>query len=174
MTSENESLNKCSWFLLKSLERCNHMVKSFVEGCANESETHVFYSSMSRCPLNTFEDTSKASKCKYWLFDFVKANIKSVKIARRALFLDYVREDETVVRILAYPIGPIPSALFHDDGTKWKCYKCDIIHLLEEDICSSFNLTSYDYIYQRYQAYNLIRQTRVSSSLVSSVTLRSK
>ncbi|CAC5412514.1 unnamed protein product [Mytilus coruscus] len=30
--------------LLKSLERGNQMVKSFVEGCSNESETHAFYS----------------------------------------------------------------------------------------------------------------------------------
>ncbi|CAC5395401.1 unnamed protein product [Mytilus coruscus] len=133
---------------LKSLERGNQMVKSFVGGCSNDSETHVFYSLMSRSPLNTFDDTTKTSKLKCKSGDFVKAHINPVKIVRRALVLVNVRENETVVRILAYPIGPIPSALFHDDGTMWKCCKCDIIQLLEEEICSSFNLPSYNNIYQ--------------------------
>ncbi|CAG2231845.1 unnamed protein product [Mytilus edulis] len=127
--------------LLKSLERGNQMVKSFVEGCSNESETYVFYSPMSRSPLNTFDDTTKTSKLKCKSGDFVKAHINPVKLVRRALVLANVRENETVVRILAYPI---PSALFHDDGTMWKCCKCDIIHLLEEEICSFFNLPRSD------------------------------
>ena len=104
----------------------------------------------------------RPQKCKSG--DFVKADINPVKIVRRDLVLANVRKNEAVVTILAYPIGPIPSAQFHDDGIMWKCCKCDIIHLLEEEICSSFNLPSYDNIYQRYQAYNLIRQTRVSST----------
>ncbi|CAG2199905.1 unnamed protein product [Mytilus edulis] len=128
--------------LLKSLERGNQMVKSFVEGCSNESETHVFYGPMLRSPLNTFDDTTKTSKLKCKSGDFAKAHIKPVKLVRRALVLANVRENVTVVRILAYPIGPIPSALFHDDGTMWKCCKSDIIHLLEEEICSTFNTSS--------------------------------
>ncbi|CAG2211246.1 CRYB [Mytilus edulis] len=109
------------------------MIKSFVEGCSNESETHVFYSPMSRSPLNTFDDTTKTSKLKCKSGDFVKAQINPVKLVRRALVLANIRENVTVVRILAYPIDPIPSALFHDDGTMWKCCKSDIIHLLEEE-----------------------------------------
>ncbi|CAG2224633.1 unnamed protein product [Mytilus edulis] len=67
--------------LLKSLERGNQMVKSFVEGCSNESETHVFYSPMSWSPLNTFDDTIKTSKLKCKSGDFVKAHIKPYKFS---------------------------------------------------------------------------------------------
>lgn len=130
--------------LLKSLERGNQMVKSFVEGCFNEGENRVFYSPISRSPLKTFEDMTKTSKLKCKTGDFVKAHINPEMIFRRALALANVREDVTVDKILAYPIGSIPSALFHDDGTMRKCCKSDIIHLLEEEICSSFNLPSYD------------------------------
>ncbi|CAC5359720.1 unnamed protein product [Mytilus coruscus] len=130
--------------LLKSLERGNQMVKFFVEGCFNESETRVFYSPISRSPPKTFDDMTKTSKLKCKSGDFVKAHINPEIIVRRALALAYVRDDVTVDRILAYPIGPIPSDLFHDDGTMRKCCKSDIIHLLEEEVCSSFNLPSYD------------------------------
>ena len=65
--------------LLKSLERCNQMVKSLVEGCSNEFENHVFYSLMSRSPLNTFDDTTKTSKLKCKPGDFVMAHINPVK-----------------------------------------------------------------------------------------------
>ncbi|CAG2229539.1 unnamed protein product [Mytilus edulis] len=51
-------------FLLKSRERGNQMVKSAVEGCVNESEPRVFYSPISKSPLNTFNDMTKTSKLK--------------------------------------------------------------------------------------------------------------
>ncbi|CAG2212093.1 unnamed protein product [Mytilus edulis] len=109
-------------FLLKSRERGNQMVKSAVEGCVNESEPHVFYSPISKSPLNTFNDMTKTSKLKCTSGDFVKAHVNSVILFRRALVLSNVREDVTVDRILAYSIGPIPSALFDDDGTMWKLH----------------------------------------------------
>ncbi|CAG2229080.1 unnamed protein product [Mytilus edulis] len=135
--------------LLKSIERGNQMVKSFVEGCSNEFETHVFYSPMSRSPLSTFDDTTENSKLKCKSGDFFNTHKNPAKIVCRALVLANVRENDSVVRILAYPVGPIPSALFNDDSTMCNCCKCDIIHLLEEEICSSFNLPIYDTICQR-------------------------
>ncbi|VDI82464.1 Hypothetical predicted protein [Mytilus galloprovincialis] len=41
----------------------------------------------------------------------ITGTYKPSKIVRRALALAYDRENETVVRILAYPIGLIPPAL---------------------------------------------------------------
>ncbi|CAG2209341.1 unnamed protein product [Mytilus edulis] len=104
---------KASINVHESFERGNQMVKSSVEGCSNESETHVFYSPMSRSPLNTFDDTTKTSKLKCKSGDFVKAHINPVKVVRRALVLANVREYETVVRILVYPIGPLHSLEVH-------------------------------------------------------------
>ncbi|CAG2226174.1 C1QL [Mytilus edulis] len=79
--------------LIKSLERGNQMVKSFVKGCFNESETHVFYSYILWSPLNTFADTTKTSKLKCKLGDFVKAQINPVELVRRALLLANFREN---------------------------------------------------------------------------------
>ncbi|CAG2229540.1 unnamed protein product [Mytilus edulis] len=64
-------------FLLKSRERGNQMVKSAVEGCVNESEPRVFYSPISKSPLNTFNDMTKTSKLKCTSGDFVKAHVNS-------------------------------------------------------------------------------------------------
>jgi hypothetical protein len=41
-------------------------------------------------------------------------------------------------------VGPIPTAIFHDDGSMRKCCKSDLIHLLEKEISTSFILPSYD------------------------------
>ncbi|VDI08983.1 Hypothetical predicted protein [Mytilus galloprovincialis] len=113
--------------LLKSIEHVNQMVKSFVEGCSNKPETHVFYSPMSRSPRSTFDDTTENSKLKCKSGDFVKAHINPAKRVRRALVLANIRKIDSIVRIVAYPIGPIPSALFYDDSTMTKC------SILEED-----------------------------------------
>jgi len=130
--------------LLKSIERGNNMAKSFVEGCFNEGESRVFYSPISRAPLKTFEDMNKTSNLKCRTGYSVKAHINPEMIFRRALALANVREDVTVDKVLAYPVGPIPPALFHDDGTMRKCCKSDMIHLLEDGIYPSFNLPEYD------------------------------
>jgi hypothetical protein len=44
------------------------------------------------------------------------------------------REDITVEKVLSFPIGPIPTSLFHDDGTMRKTSKADLAHQLEQDV----------------------------------------
>ncbi|CAG2214564.1 RNF213 [Mytilus edulis] len=87
---------------------------------------------------------SKTSKFKCKSGVFVKAHRHPDIIFHRALALANVRDNVTTDWILAHPIGLIPSALFHDDGTMWKCCKSNIIHFLEEEVCSSFNRPRYD------------------------------
>jgi hypothetical protein len=60
------------------------------------------------------------------------------------LALANVREEVTVEKVLAYPIGQIPTALFHDDGLMRKSCKSDLINLLEKEVCSAFTLPEYD------------------------------
>jgi hypothetical protein len=47
---------------------------------------------------------------------FVKAHIHPELVFRRALALANVREEVSVEKVLAYPVGSIPTAIFHDDG----------------------------------------------------------
>lgn len=57
-------------------------------------------------------------------------------VFRRALVLVNC-DDVTVDKVLSYPIGPIPTAIFHDDGTMRKSCKTDLYHLLEQDVLVS-------------------------------------
>ncbi len=54
------------------------------------------------------------------------------------------REDVTVENILSYPIGPIPTALFHDDSTMRKATKSDLAHQLEEEASKHVTLSVFD------------------------------
>ena len=47
--------------------------------------------------------------------DVVKAHIHPELVFRRALALANVREEISVEKVLAYPVGPISTAIFHDD-----------------------------------------------------------
>ena len=62
----------------------------------------------------------------------------------RALALTTCRDDVTVEKLLSFPIGPIPTSLFHDDSTMRKCVKADLTHELEREVCPSFTLRSFD------------------------------
>jgi hypothetical protein len=41
------------------------------------------------------------------------------------------REDVTVENIISFPIGPVPTSLFHDDVTMRKACKADLCHQLD-------------------------------------------
>ena len=71
--------------------------------------------------------------------DIIKAHISPEVIFRRALVLASSRDDVTVEKILSYPVGPIPSSVFHDDGTMRKTCKADLAHLLEAEASASMH-----------------------------------
>lgn len=87
---------------------------------------------------------NKKTKLKCRSGETVQGNINPELIFRRALALTKCRDDVTVEKLLSFPIGPIPTSLFHDDGTMRKCVKSDLAHELEREICPSFNLPAFD------------------------------
>ena len=50
----------------------------------------------------------------------VEVHINSELVFRRALVLANSRDDVTVEKVLSFPVGPIPTSLFHDYGTMRK------------------------------------------------------
>lgn len=54
------------------------------------------------------------------------------------------RDDVTVEKVLSFPIGPIPTSLFHDDGTMSKCCKANLCHQLESDVTTVHSLEPFD------------------------------
>jgi hypothetical protein len=55
---------------------------------------------------------TKQSNLKCRTGDVVKAHIHPELVFRRALALANVREEVSVEKVLAYPVGPIPTAIF--------------------------------------------------------------
>lgn len=114
--------------LLGSIGRCAKAANSFIHGCFKENETRDFYSPISRSQLKTFEDLTKRCNLKCRSGEVIKAHINPEIVFKRALALANVREEVTVEKVLACPIGQIPTALFHDDGLMRKSCKSDLIN----------------------------------------------
>ena len=118
--------------LLNSVDRGQKSMKSFVDGCFKDNETRDFFSPISKSALKTFDDMAKPCNLKCRSGDIVKTHINPELVFRRALALANVRDEVTVEKVLAYPIGRIPTSIFHDDGLRRKSCKADFIHLLKK------------------------------------------
>ena len=117
--------------LLGVITRGTQMMENFVKGSLSTEGTSSFYKAIPRSGLQTFSDMAKQTKIR------VGKEMKSVRaspmlIFRRALSLAESREEVNLDTILSYPVGPLPSSLFHEDGTMRKGTKSHLAHKLEE------------------------------------------
>lgn len=107
--------------------------------------------------MKTFEDLTKRCNLKCRSGEIIKAHINPDIVFRRALALANVREEVTVEKVLACPIGQIPTALFHDDGLMRKSCKSDLINLLEKRSARRSHFLNMIeaglYSYQRFNGY---------------------
>jgi hypothetical protein len=87
---------------------------------------------------------NKKTKLKCRSGEAVQGNVNPELIFRSALALTTCRDNVTVEKLLSFPIGPIPTSLFHDDSTMRKFVKADLTHELEREVCPSFTLPSFD------------------------------
>ena len=62
----------------------------------------------------------------------------------RALNIAGCREDISLESVLSHPVGPVPSALFHDDGSMRKTTKSELGHKLEADVSKVTELPQHD------------------------------
>ena len=130
--------------ILSAIDEGERMLKSFVEGSLSEGHSRSFYSPIQRSKLKTFEDMTKKKKLKCRSGDILNVHINPELVFRRALVLANSREDMTVETVLSYPIGPIPTALYHDDGTMRKTCKVDLTHELEKECTIVPSLSHFD------------------------------
>ena len=96
-----------------------------------------------RSGLKTFTDMTKKAKVKMDA-GTLHVNISPESVLRRALTIASTREDVTTKTLLSLPIDPVPTSLFHDDGTMRKCSKADLIHKLKEPIGRCNDLPEFD------------------------------
>ena len=80
---------------------------------------------------------TRKTKVKCRSGDIVNVHINPELAFRRSLVLVNCRDDVTVDKVLSYSIGPIPTAICHDDGNMRKTCKADLVHLLEQDVLVS-------------------------------------
>lgn len=120
--------------LLNSVTNETNMVKTFGKGTLSSEEPKSLHSPIPRSRLKTLEDLTKSINLKCRSGDIAKAHINPELIFRRALVLVSSRDDVAVEQVLSYPIGPIPTSLFHDDGTMRKTCKVDLAHHQENEV----------------------------------------
>jgi hypothetical protein len=86
----------------------------------------------------------KKTKLKCRSGDTVTVHVNPELVFHRALVLANCREDVTVEEFLSFPIGPIPTSLFHDEGTMRTTSKADLAQQLEQDVSIIQTLPMFD------------------------------
>ena len=94
--------------------------------------------------MKSFEDMIKKTKLKCRSGDTVTVHVNPELVFRRALVLASCREDVTVEKVLSFPIVPIPTSLFHDEGTMRTTSKADLAQQLEQDVSIIQTLPMFD------------------------------
>jgi hypothetical protein len=82
-----------------------------------EGNNRDFYGPITRSKLKTFEYLTQKIKLKCRSGEVLHVHISPELVFRRALVLATCRDDITVEKVLSFPIEPIPTSLFHEDGT---------------------------------------------------------
>ncbi|CAC5421717.1 unnamed protein product [Mytilus coruscus] len=130
--------------LINAVQDGAKMAKSFIDGALADDQHGNFYGPITRSKLKTFEDLTKKTKLKCRSGEIIEGHINPELVFRRALVLANSRDDVTVEKVLSFPIGPIPTSLFHDDGTMRKTCKADLGHQLEALVSSVKSLEHSD------------------------------
>ena len=130
--------------LLSSIIDGTKMAESFIDGSLSNGNSVSFYNPIPKSKLKSFEDMTKKSKLKCRSGDTLNVHINPELIFRRALVLANSRDNVTVEKVLSYPVGPIPTSLFHDDGSMRKTCKADLLHQLEQEVSSVQSLPIFD------------------------------
>ncbi|CAC5426769.1 unnamed protein product [Mytilus coruscus] len=130
--------------LINAVQDGAKMAKSFIEGALADDQHGNFYGTITRSKLKTFEDLTKKTKLTCRSGEIIEGHINPELVFRRALVLANSRDDVTVEKVLSFPIGPIPTSLFHDDGTMRKTCKADLGHQLEALVSSVKSLEHSD------------------------------
>jgi hypothetical protein len=99
----------------------------YIQNHMTDEDNFWVYMGFNNFPRPTFKDTTLCQVFKRLQLG-PGAHINPEIVFRRTLALANVREEVTVEKVLAYPIGQIPTALFHDDGLMRKSCKSDLIN----------------------------------------------
>ena len=97
-----------------------YLLDSFIKKTLEVGNNGNIYSPIQRSKIKTFEDMSKKTRLKCRSGEVLTVYINPEVVFKRAFILANSHDDVTVEKILSFPIGPVPTSLFHDDGTMRK------------------------------------------------------
>ncbi|VDI43117.1 Hypothetical predicted protein [Mytilus galloprovincialis] len=130
--------------LLTAIETGDKNLRSFVNNAFSTDGKSSFYSPLSRSNLKTFADMSKKTPFRSRTGDTLHIHVDPELVFRRALTLSSSRDDVSLQKIMEHPIGPVPTSIFHDDGSMRKSVKAELLHKLEETASSVPVLPDFD------------------------------
>lgn len=128
--------------LLSVVQTGQALSENFIEKTLDENHTKSLYEPIKKSGLKTFTSMTKKTKLKSGGLT-INVNLNPELVFRRALTLSGTREEVSTRNLLSYPIGPVPTSLFHEDGTMRKCSKADLGHKLEEQVDKCTELPDY-------------------------------
>jgi len=105
---------------------------------------HAASTAPSKSWMKTFADMAKKTKFKCGKGGVVTAAISPEIVFLRALSLARCRYDVSMATALGHPIGPVPMAIFHADGTMRKTNKAELGHQLEAQVDRVTEFNSFD------------------------------
>ena len=106
-----------------------------MNGAVSEGQCRDLYGPITRSKLKTFEDLTKKTRLKCRSREAVEVHSNPELVFRHTLVLTNSRDDVTVEKVLSFPVGPIPTSVFHDDdGTMRTSCKADICHQLQAEV----------------------------------------
>ena len=116
--------------LLTAVTKGKQKMENFVESCLEIGGQGNFYAPISKTDLKTF-DTMSTKVNPMSQNKNKKLKMDPELIFRRALCLTKFREDADLEIILNHPIGSVPVALFHEQGSQRKTVKSELGAYLE-------------------------------------------
>ena len=127
--------------LLNAVKNGKDQMEAFVTRTFSEAKRQSLYGSVSKLGVKTFGDMAEETKIKVH-GQIKRGIISSETVFRRALTLANCRQDVTLETVLTHPVCPLPTSMFHDDGTMRKCVKADLAHGLQDGVNSLVDLNN--------------------------------
>ena len=119
--------------LLSARSNGERQMNNFVKMALSTDQHGSFYSPITKSGVQTFSDMAKKSKFQSGQVK-ITGSLSPEVIFRRALSIARCRDDVSLESVLSHPVGPVPSAIFHEDGAMRKSTKAQLGLKLEETV----------------------------------------
>ncbi len=131
--------------LPNGLTKGQKMMESFLEQCMSEGQEKCYHAPISMSKIVTFADCNSHNKEGRAPGTMTMNAIISPEIVfQHVLTLTEVQNDVTAESVFSHPVGSVPSALFHDDGSIRKTKRSNCGEVLEGLVSKQTQLPPFD------------------------------